>query len=135
MKRKKTVVNWVLGTGILTLLIGIMHTVSAPMIFKAQVGKFPLLPREFLLKNVYFFAAMGSTVIFLGLLLIWTARHLRKEKSWAWLLSLASSCFLVLLMANAIYFKMNNLLILLLLVGNSVNVFFLLFSRKEFTQQ
>lgn len=135
MKRKKTVVNWVQGSSILTLLIGIMHTLSAPMIFKAQVGKFPQLSAEFLLKNAYFFAAMGSTVIFLGLLLIWTARHLRKEKSWAWLLSLASACFLVLLMAGAIYFKMNNLLILLVLAGNAVNVSILILSRREFTQQ
>lgn len=129
MTKEKWVMRWMITSGVLAILIGILHDAFTMEMAAKIGGKVPESP-ELLWRFGYFFAAMGTAVIFSGALMLRTVRPVRRGDRWAWRIALLTSLFLVLLMTGAIYCQMNNLLIQILLWSN-LSLAGLLLVRKK----
>jgi hypothetical protein len=86
MDKRKLLSRLSLVGGSLVMIIGILHGIATPMIYR---GAAKVLPDK-ALGLAYFFGVMGLYVIFAGWLMIYSSRGLARGERWAWTLALAN---------------------------------------------
>jgi hypothetical protein len=86
MDKRKLLSRLSLVGGALVVLIGILHTIATPMVYR---GFATVIPGG-ALRAAYMFGVMGLYVIFAGWLMLYSARGLARGERWAWVLALTN---------------------------------------------
>lgn len=126
MKKTNLLSRVSLISGIIILLIGIVHNAFAPVIYEQasrDVG-------DKAIAFVSFFVLVGAAVIFFGIFLIYSSRGLKRGEFWAWNISLLSSLFIALMGIPIILFLKINFLHVIMLAGAILNLIVLLSYRR-----
>ena len=129
MDRRKFISRWVLVTGVIIALIGIIHSSFTPVMYQQMMNDETI---DETLKDkapglAYFFAFCGFAVIYAGLLTIYSSFGLKKSEKWALLLSISASLFLAIGGIGAIAFaKFGNPMIYVMSISAISNVLLLL---------
>jgi glucan phosphoethanolaminetransferase (alkaline phosphatase superfamily) len=130
MDRRKIISFWILITGIIISVIGILHISFTPAMYQ-QMLQDPTL-KEKAPGFAYFFAFCGFAIFYAGLLTIYSFHGLRKLEKWARSIAISASLFLAIGGISAIAFaKFGNLLIYVMCIGAVSNLFLLLFCHRN----
>lgn len=125
MDRRKFISRWVLVTGIIIALTGIIHVCAAPAGYQ-QMMKDEVV-KDKAAGFVYFFAFCGFAILYAGLLTIYSSLGLKKSEKWALLLAISAGLFVTLGGISAIAFaKFENPMIYIMSISAMSNVFILL---------
>ena len=133
MDRGKFGSHWILVTGIIITLIGIVHTSSAPMMYQQMMKDEAI--KDKVPGLVYFFAFDGVAVIFAGLLTVFSCFGLKKTEKWAWTIAISSGLFVALGSLGAVAFaEFTNPMIYAMGISAVSNVFLLLIFYRNFNK-
>ena len=126
MDRRKFVSRWILATGIIISLTGLLHVGATPMMYRQMLQDETVKDKA--PGFAYFFAFCGFAVLYAGLLSIYSSFGLKKSKGWARLIAISSGVFVALGGICAVVFaKFGNPLIYVMSVSAVSNLFLLLF--------
>jgi hypothetical protein len=96
-KKRKIASAWILMTGILILILGIIHNVATPFIMNG----FEQLPDDKFMVFVFMFVATGTATIFFGLITIVCATKFDNGNKTAYSVLMLSGFFVIILGAGA----------------------------------
>ena len=131
MDMGKFVSRWILVTGIIIVLIGVVHSSFAPMMYQQMMKDEAIKDKA--MGFVYFFAFDGFAIVFAGLLTVFSSFGLKKSEKWAWLIAISSTLFVAIGMIGAVTFaKFGNPMIYVASVSSISSVLLLLFFYKDF---
>jgi len=125
MDRRKFISRWILITGIIIAVTGILHTSFTPAMYQQML-------KDETVKDkapgfAYFFAFCGFAVLYAGLLTIYSFFGLKKSEKWARPIAVSAGLFLALGGISAIAFaKFGNPLIYIMCISAISNLFLLL---------
>ena len=129
MDRRKFISRWVLVTGIIIALIGILHISFTPAMYQQML-------KDQMLKDkapgfAYFFAFCGYAVLYAGLLTIYSFFGLKKSEKWARPIAVSADLFVAIGGISAIAFaKFGNPLIYVMCISAVSNLFLLLIFHR-----
>ena len=130
MDRRKFISRWILVTGIIIAVIGILHISFTPAMYQQMLKDQTL--KEKALGFAYFFAFCGFAVLYAGLLTIYSWLGLRKSEKWAWVIAISAGLFVALGGISAIAFaKFGNPLIYVMSISAILNLFLLLILHRS----
>jgi hypothetical protein len=86
------ITRWILITGILTIIIGLIHEAATPILFRGPSRAV----------DIYMFLATGASVVFMGAAIIYGSRRLRVLERSAWTPTFAAGLYLLSLGIGAI---------------------------------
>jgi hypothetical protein len=115
--------RWILITGILTIIIGLIHEAAAPIIFKGQSNR---------AIDIYMFLATGASVVFMGALIVHGSRRLKLSEHSAWAPTFAAGVYLLLLGIGAIAIMPLNPFSYLTMIVSLLELIPLWLCRREF---
>lgn len=127
---KKLTFYWILISGVIISLTGILHNIAAPGMYRAMKNDPAIQDKaEGLL---YFFIFMGTSVLYAGLLTVFSSFGVKKSAGWAWTIAFSSGIFIFLgALAAIFYARFANPLIYAMGFGGLSNVVVLLLSGKK----
>jgi uncharacterized protein YpmB len=126
MNRRKFISRWILITGIIIALTGILHISFTPAMYQQMLKDETV--KEKAPGFAYFFAFAGFAVIYAGLLTIYSFFGLRKSEKWARPIAISAGLFVALGGISAIAFaKFGNPLIYIMCVSAISNLVLLPF--------
>lgn len=131
MDNRKRGSRWVLVTGVLITVLGLIHVAFTPSIFQTLSSQLDVYSTWV---QVYMFAATGAAVIFAGLLIVYASRGLKTSEGWARSLALWSGLFSLLLGGGAVAAIPGSPFALMLLLVSSAEIIPLWLYRREFRQ-
>jgi len=125
MDGRKFISRWILITGIIIALTGVIHISFAPAMYQQMLKDETV--KEKAPGFAYFFAFAGFAVLYAGLLTIYSCFGLRKSEKWARPIAVSAGLFVVLAGISAIAFaKFGNPMIYVMSVSAISNLFLLL---------
>ena len=131
MKKTIFLSKWVLITGIIITITGVIHNAFAPEMYQQMLNDQTVKDKAPQL--IYFFVFCGTAFLFAGLLTIYSSFALKKKERWAFIIALSSGIFVVLGDFTAItYAKFGNPLIYSGLISAFSNVILLLIFSGSF---
>ncbi len=131
MDRRKFVSCWILVTGIVIALTGLLHVGATPMMYRQMLQDETVKDKA--PGFAYFFAFCGFAIIYAGLLSIYSSFGLKKSQKWAKLIAVSSGLFVALGGISAIAFaKFGNPMIYVMSISAVSNLFLLLFFYSEY---
>ena len=129
MDRGKFVSRWILVTGIIIALTGLLHIGATPMMYRQMLQDETVKDKA--PGFAYFFAFCGFAVLYAGLLSVYASSGLKKSQKWARLIAISAGLFVAIGGISAIAFaKFGNPLIYIMSISAMSNIFLLLFCRK-----
>jgi hypothetical protein len=134
MAIRKFISRWILVTGIIIALIGIIHISFTPVMYQQMINDETI---DETLKGrapgfAYFFAFCGFAIFYAGLLTIYSSFGLKKSEKWALLIAISAGLFVALGCISAIIFaKFGNPLIYVTSICAISNVLLLLFFHRH----
>ena len=130
MDKRKLISRWILVTGIIIALIGIIHTCFTPMMYQQALKDEAIKDKAAGL--AYFFAFCGFAVIYAGFLTIYSSFGLKKSEKWALILSVSAGLFLAIGGIGAIAFaKFGNPMIYVMSICAISNIFLMLIFHRN----
>jgi len=129
MDRRKFISRWILVTGIIISLTGILHISFTPAMYQQML-------KDEIVKDkapgfAYFFAFCGFAVLYAGLLTIYSFFGLKKSQKWARVIAISAGLFVALGGISAIAFaKFGNPMIYIMFICALSNLFLLLIFYK-----
>jgi hypothetical protein len=129
MDKRKFISRWILVTGIIITLIGIIHVSFTPVMYQQMINDETI---DETLKDkapgfAYFFAFCGFAIFYAGLLTIYSSFGLKKSEKWALFLSVSAGLFVAIGGISALAFaKFSNPMIYIMSISAISNVFLLL---------
>ena len=133
MNRRKFIGWWVLVTGVIIALIGIIHVSFTPVMYQQMLNDETLDERvkEKAPGFAYFFAFSGFAVVYAGLLTAYSSIGLKKSEKWAWITAGSAGLFLAIGGISAITFaKFENPMIYAMSISAISNVLLLLIFHR-----
>ena len=130
MDRRQFIGRWVLITGIIIAVTGILHISFTPAMYQQML-------KDETVKDkapgfAYFFAFAGFAVLYAGLLTIYSFFGLKKSEKWARPIAISAGLFVALAGISAITFaKFGNPLIYVMCISAVSNLFLLLLFYKS----
>lgn len=110
MGRRRFLRSWILFSGIVISIIGLVHNSFAPGMYKSLLTIEPLKDKA--PGFVYFFVFAGTAFLFAGLLTIYSSTGLKNADRWAVIIAVGSAIFVALGALSAVIFaKFENPLI------------------------
>lgn len=105
MKRMKVASIWAMTSGILVIVLGIIHNLGVAEAYSYGFDKLPsLIWRGF----KYMYLGVGTAWIFAGFFLIASSRGLRRGTSWAWPLGFSTAVLMLLFGVGAMILMPDN---------------------------
>ncbi len=130
MDRRKFISRWILITGIIIALTGIIHISFTPVMYQQMLKDETV--KDMAPGFAYFFAFAGFAVLYAGLLTIYSCFGLRKSQKWARPIAISAGLFLALGGISAIAFaKFGNPLIYVMCISAISNVLLLLIFHRS----
>jgi hypothetical protein len=133
MDRRRFIGRWVLITGVIIALTGIIHVGFTPAMYKQMLNDETLdeMVKEKAPGFAYFFAFSGFAVVFAGFLTAYSSIGLKKSEKWAWITAGSAGLFIAIGGISAITFaKFGNPMIYAMSIGAISNVLLLLVLRR-----
>lgn len=128
MRKTNFLSRWILISGIIISLIGLIHIAMTPGMSQHMGNSNEL--KKYVPGFIYFFVLAGASFFFCGVLTIYSSIGLRKTERWSFVVALTSGIFIVLAQTSAIVFaKFGNPLIYLCGVCSISNIIILLIFR------
>lgn len=125
MDRRQFISRWILITGIIIAVAGILHISFTPAMYQQMLKDETV--KEKAPGFAYFFAFAGFAVLYAGLLTIYSFFGLKKSEKWARPIAISAGLFLAVGGISAIAFaKFGNPLIYAMCISAISNLFLLL---------
>ena len=128
MDRRKIISRWILITGIIIALIGILHISFTPAMYQQMLKDEAVKDKA--AGFAYFFAFCGFAVLYAGLLTIYSFFGLKKSQNWARPIAISAGLFVAIGGISAVALaKFGNPLIYVMCISAISNLFLLLIYR------
>ncbi|MFZ5645179.1 MAG: hypothetical protein ACOY46_16510 [Bacillota bacterium] len=121
--------RWVLTTGILILILGLIHIGATPIVYKMG---FNGLQDGYGKTFLYMYVSTGAAVVFAGLLTIYCSSGLGKMERESWMMATGAGIFMFLLGAGAVITMPDNPFSYITLIISLVDVVPLLMFRNKY---
>ena len=132
----KFISYWLLVSGILISLTGLLHIAATPMMYHQMHNDPPIqIPaiQDRIHGFVYFFVVSGLFFLFAGLITAFAAIRFKRKENSAWIIIAGSGIFVAFsALGGIIYAKFGNPLIYLDVICSLSNLILLLLSIKSF---